>query len=487
MLLKLFRLHQRVLTLTDLNISQQGWVKQDGGSPPSNNLDSYRSRPAAARNTWPSGDCRATRSGGTTSVRRGGTKRHHRPAIALGDQSLRGAHAWPSGEPSKAAVCSPRPHKGARQGGGVKFPWSLRPSVVAAAARGQGSRPPPPPAPPSCTRGRAASQSACVPRGMPGARTGRGSSGQGSHSGGNSEDPSGAVTVWEVVSLLGKLLGTVAALKVVLYLLRVCLAMAWKSGGASHSELIHNLRSKCNPRRVRGNWGRPGLDRVSRAVRNVLSTHSVPAGRLRSRVAPAIPNGMRLRSRLSGPVTHRRRGLEGVRKSPRPLLVGQGRAPPRGPWGEGARHRWWDCHSTPPLARPGLADEVHAVGVGRCWPGLLVWTGTEGIPPWTPASSHLRPHDRPRCLLAFLSYLPRPPFFPLEGDATIWYRRGRERRMRVLSLRMLGEISGADVQWKASLGGGGRNNQGMLSLTDLYVRSLWRSWNPRNDCVCEML
>lgn len=48
--------------------------------------------------------------------------------------------------------------------------------------------------------------------------------------------------VWEVVSLLGKLLGTVAALKVVLYLLRVCLAMAWKSGGASHSELIHNLR-----------------------------------------------------------------------------------------------------------------------------------------------------------------------------------------------------------------------------------------------------
>lgn len=54
--------------------------------------------------------------------------------------------------------------------------------------------------------------------------------------------------MWEVVSLLGKLLGTVAALKVVLYLLRVCFAMAWKSGGASHSELIHNLRSKCHPR-----------------------------------------------------------------------------------------------------------------------------------------------------------------------------------------------------------------------------------------------
>ncbi|XP_063138121.1 protein-L-isoaspartate(D-aspartate) O-methyltransferase isoform X2 [Rattus norvegicus] len=77
---------------------------------------------------------------------------------------------------------------------------------------------------------------------MPGARSG-GSGSDGSNSGRSSGDTSGAVTVWEVVSLLGKLLGTVAALKVVLYLLRVCFAMAWKSGGASHSELIHNLRS----------------------------------------------------------------------------------------------------------------------------------------------------------------------------------------------------------------------------------------------------
>uniref|UniRef100_A0A8C6CS45 Protein-L-isoaspartate(D-aspartate) O-methyltransferase n=1 Tax=Moschus moschiferus TaxID=68415 RepID=A0A8C6CS45_MOSMO len=76
---------------------------------------------------------------------------------------------------------------------------------------------------------------------MPGARSG-GSGDDGSNSGGSGGDENGAVTVWEVVSLLGKLLGTVAALKVVLYLLRVCLAMAWKSGGASHSELIHNLR-----------------------------------------------------------------------------------------------------------------------------------------------------------------------------------------------------------------------------------------------------
>lgn len=104
-----------------------------------------------------------------------------------------------------------------------------------------------------------------MPRDMPGARSG-------GSSGGNSGDASWAVTVWEVVSLLGKLLGTVAALKVILYVLRVCLAMAWKSGGASHSELIHNLRSKCHSRRVWGNWGRPGLDRVPQAVRNVLST-----------------------------------------------------------------------------------------------------------------------------------------------------------------------------------------------------------------------
>lgn len=49
----------------------------------------------------------------------------------------------------------------------------------------------------------------------------------------------------EVVSFLGKLLCAVAALKAALYLLRrACLAMAWKSGGASHSELIHNLRSE---------------------------------------------------------------------------------------------------------------------------------------------------------------------------------------------------------------------------------------------------
>uniref|UniRef100_A0A2K6FLX8 Protein-L-isoaspartate O-methyltransferase n=1 Tax=Propithecus coquereli TaxID=379532 RepID=A0A2K6FLX8_PROCO len=77
---------------------------------------------------------------------------------------------------------------------------------------------------------------------MPGARSG-GSGGDGSNSGVSGGDASGAVSVWEVVLFLAKLLGTVATLKVILFLLRVCLAMAWKSGGANHSELIHNLRS----------------------------------------------------------------------------------------------------------------------------------------------------------------------------------------------------------------------------------------------------
>lgn len=90
--------------------------------------------------------------------------------------------------------------------------------------------------------------------------------------------------MWEVVSLLGKLLGTVAALKAILYLLRVCFAMAWKSGGASHSELIHNLRSKCRSRRAWGRGGRPGLDRAPQAVRNVPS----PCPRLREGLGAAL-------------------------------------------------------------------------------------------------------------------------------------------------------------------------------------------------------
>ncbi|XP_015265640.1 PREDICTED: protein-L-isoaspartate(D-aspartate) O-methyltransferase [Gekko japonicus] len=60
---------------------------------------------------------------------------------------------------------------------------------------------------------------------------------------GGGEEEAAPVSALEVVSFLGKLLCAVAALKAALYLLRrVCLAMAWKSGGASHSELIHNLR-----------------------------------------------------------------------------------------------------------------------------------------------------------------------------------------------------------------------------------------------------
>ncbi|CAJ0938610.1 unnamed protein product [Ranitomeya imitator] len=60
-----------------------------------------------------------------------------------------------------------------------------------------------------------------------------------SFSGGPADD----VSWLEVLGFLGKLLGAVAALKAAEYLLRaLCVAMAWKSGGASHSELVGNLR-----------------------------------------------------------------------------------------------------------------------------------------------------------------------------------------------------------------------------------------------------
>lgn len=50
----------------------------------------------------------------------------------------------------------------------------------------------------------------------------------------------------EVVSFIGKTVGAGAALTAAVYLLRkVCLIMAWKSGGANHAELVNNLRSKC--------------------------------------------------------------------------------------------------------------------------------------------------------------------------------------------------------------------------------------------------
>lgn len=54
-------------------------------------------------------------------------------------------------------------------------------------------------------------------------------------------DPS----VLEVVTVVGKTVCAGAALTAALYLIRrVCLIMAWKSGGASQTELVNNLRSK---------------------------------------------------------------------------------------------------------------------------------------------------------------------------------------------------------------------------------------------------
>lgn len=53
-------------------------------------------------------------------------------------------------------------------------------------------------------------------------------------------------SVLEVVTFVGKSFGAGAALTAGLYLLRrVCLIMAWKSGGTSQAELVNNLRSEC--------------------------------------------------------------------------------------------------------------------------------------------------------------------------------------------------------------------------------------------------
>ncbi|CAL8316285.1 unnamed protein product [Boreogadus saida] len=55
----------------------------------------------------------------------------------------------------------------------------------------------------------------------------------------SSQTPSAA----EVLSFLGSTFGAGAALTLAVYLLhKLCLKMAWKSGGASHAELVNNLR-----------------------------------------------------------------------------------------------------------------------------------------------------------------------------------------------------------------------------------------------------
>ncbi|XP_026050766.1 protein-L-isoaspartate(D-aspartate) O-methyltransferase-like isoform X2 [Carassius auratus] len=57
------------------------------------------------------------------------------------------------------------------------------------------------------------------------------------------QDMSGDVNALDVLTLVGRAVCTGAALTAALYLIRrVCLIMAWKSGGASHAELVNNLR-----------------------------------------------------------------------------------------------------------------------------------------------------------------------------------------------------------------------------------------------------
>ncbi len=62
------------------------------------------------------------------------------------------------------------------------------------------------------------------------------------------QDMSGDVSALEVVTVVGRAVCAGAALTAALYLIRrVCLIMAWKSGGASHAELVNNLRSEFIP------------------------------------------------------------------------------------------------------------------------------------------------------------------------------------------------------------------------------------------------
>lgn len=180
-----------------------------------------------------------------------------------------------------------------------------------------------------------------MPRGMPGARIG-GIGSDGSNSGRSSGDTSGAVTVWEVVSLLGKLLGTVAALKVVLYLLRVCFAMAWKSGGASHSELIHNLRSKCHPRPA---WAREqgrAWTLSPLTIRNVRSAPLLLLEGVAARLHREFGTPCVFASPLPGPVTRRCGWEEG--SSQEGAAAGGTRAVASSQAaGDRVRHRWWSC------------------------------------------------------------------------------------------------------------------------------------------------
>lgn len=244
-----------------------------------------------------------------------------------------------------------------------------------------------------------------MPRGMPGARSGgSGSGGDGTNSGRSSGDSGGAVTVWEVVSLLGKLLGTVAALKVVLYLLRVCFAMAWKSGGASHSELIHNLRSKCHPRPA---WATEKGQAWTLAVRP--SPPQPPHPRLTVRNVRSAP--LRLLEGVCARLHRESRAacVCGPPPPPRPgtchsaRWTGRGAKPPGGCWlrvGRGSRLlaglAGTGCGTgggaVAGVCRP--TGEGRDLGMGKC--GARVpgdWAGTEGTPPSQPAGlfSHCPP------------------------------------------------------------------------------------------------
>lgn len=232
----------------------------------------------------------------------------------------------------------------------------------------------------------------------------------------------------EVVSFLGKLLCAVAALKAALYLLRrVCLAMAWKSGGASHSELIHNLRSE--------SAGRAGAPQP--AGRPVTA----PLGRTRTEFPRRAP-GCQL-SRSGGGGRRRGRRPGGGCAAPRPRAS----RPPCRPEGGG---RW---RGAGPGRRCGRRCGGGGGGAGGCpggsASGLRLSSASPRVPSPVPSrGARRRPGAASRVAR-------RPPF---QGLGEVRGEAGASVGRKVRNGGPLGRPG--EPAWLRSPGGSSRGSAG---------------------------
>lgn len=181
---------------------------------------------------------------------------------------------------------------------------------------------------------------------------------------------------------------------------------------------------------------------------------------------------MRVRSPPPGPVTHRQRGCEAGRKGRGPCWWGRGQRLPAGRGGGGAAQ-------VVGLSLESAACLSGSAGRGACPRGgeMLAGpprdrAGTEGTPPWPPASSHLPPASKSASLRAFSPILPPPPSLFSSGGRChrlIQARGGEEDESIVIA--DAGRIFWGGCPVESFVGGGGRNNQEMLFLRDLSLRS----------------